>query len=365
MMAHNETAVIKRCLSSVRYLIDEYLIQTCEEDDQTAITAKELLDSWGKTGHIIHRAWKNFGYNKSTLKLQSRARLSTDYLIFLDAKETLVMSDRKPITLAGRKILEDEIRANLDVNVFFTTTECSGGTSVNSRWNIVKNDRLWMWKYPIHEQLRSSQPSKEYNLKSVINFVRRDGESGTSKAKYVYYTSLCLEYLETAEPSDKEGISHCTHYAAQSYADSGDTRNALVWYLKYIDLKTGDGYEYISRCKSGWYTRAFGNKEKGEELYLGAVKQTPHLVLAYYDLCQHYIEDKRYEEAIVIGEKGLASYVNTGRHLFEDISVARWRLRYQIGLAYFYSGKKREALICFKMIKDPEDKVLKQIALCK
>jgi glycosyltransferase involved in cell wall biosynthesis len=89
MIVRDEAAVIERCLASVRAYIDYWVIvDTGSVDDTPARIASALA---GVPGELHHRQWRNFGHNR-TEALQL-AQGKADYLLFLDADETLGAAD--------------------------------------------------------------------------------------------------------------------------------------------------------------------------------------------------------------------------------------------------------------------------------
>lgn len=85
MIVKNESAVIERCLDSVRDLIDTWVISDTGSTDGT----QELIRSALREipGELHEEPWTDFGHNRS-LNI-AHARGKADYLLLLDADHVL------------------------------------------------------------------------------------------------------------------------------------------------------------------------------------------------------------------------------------------------------------------------------------
>src|SRR5947207_1266875 len=89
MIVKDEEDVIGRCIESVRGLIDAWVICDTGSTDATRERAMEALD--GLPGDWHDRPWVDFGHNRSELMALARGR--ADYLLLLDADETVAWSE--------------------------------------------------------------------------------------------------------------------------------------------------------------------------------------------------------------------------------------------------------------------------------
>ena len=85
MIVRNEAAVIRRCLESVKPLIDHWVICDTGSTDDTRRIIQETLA--GIPGELHDTPWVNFGHNR-TIALQL-ARGKADYHLLIDADMTL------------------------------------------------------------------------------------------------------------------------------------------------------------------------------------------------------------------------------------------------------------------------------------
>src|SRR5262245_27861954 len=86
MIVRNESAVIARCIRSVKHLLTHWaIVDTGSTDDTIEIIRRELADL---PGEIISREWQNFEVGRN-LALDFARLFNTDYILTLDADEVL------------------------------------------------------------------------------------------------------------------------------------------------------------------------------------------------------------------------------------------------------------------------------------
>src|SRR5215213_7941349 len=90
MIVRNEATVIRRCLDSVRPLIDSWVIVDTGSTDGTQSIIREHLRDL--PGELFERPWVDFGHNRNEALELGRGR--AEYLFFIDADEVLVLHDR-------------------------------------------------------------------------------------------------------------------------------------------------------------------------------------------------------------------------------------------------------------------------------
>jgi glycosyltransferase involved in cell wall biosynthesis len=87
MIVKNESAVIERCLASLRDHIDAWVIVDTGSTDNTKEKIRKSLE--GIPGALHERPWRNFGSNRSeavALAYES----GCDYFLFFDADDVLL-----------------------------------------------------------------------------------------------------------------------------------------------------------------------------------------------------------------------------------------------------------------------------------
>ncbi|GAA2771598.1 glycosyltransferase [Streptomyces lavendulae] len=104
MIVKNESAVIERCLASVRDHIDTWVISDTGSTDGTQQLIRAALD--GIPGELHEEPWTDFGHNRSLNIAHARGR--ADYLLLLDADLVLRADAPLPPLVADSYMLRHE-----------------------------------------------------------------------------------------------------------------------------------------------------------------------------------------------------------------------------------------------------------------
>lgn len=212
MIVKNESAVIRRCLDSVRPLIDHWVIVDTGSDDGTQQIIKDYMKDI--PGELYERPWVNFGHNRNeALQL---AKEKADYLLFIDADEILVCDQNFTLPDLGKD--------------FYHVMTHFNGTSY-TRVQLIKSSLNWKWIGVLHETLDSTEAHTNEILLNIINRVHTDGNRSQDSEKYKKDAKI-LEAALANEPDNKRHV----FYLAQSYKDAGDYEKSLIYYQKRIGM---------------------------------------------------------------------------------------------------------------------------------
>ncbi len=89
MIVKDEAPVIRRCLDSVRPLVDAWLVvDTGSTDGTQAIVREHMADL---PGELVERPWRDFAHNRSEALALARPR--GDYSLVIDADDALAVPD--------------------------------------------------------------------------------------------------------------------------------------------------------------------------------------------------------------------------------------------------------------------------------
>ncbi|WP_198972097.1 glycosyltransferase, partial [Xylophilus sp. ASV27] len=139
MIVRDEAAVIERCLASVRPYIDRWVIVDTGSVDDTPRRIEAALA--GLPGQLHHRPWRNFGHNRT--EALNLAREQADYLLFIDADETL-------------GAVPGAAWPGLDGPAY--SLEARYGSLSYDRCSLVSTALPWRWEGVLHEYLNAGQP---------------------------------------------------------------------------------------------------------------------------------------------------------------------------------------------------------------
>lgn len=209
MIVRNEAPVIRRCLASLRPLIDTWVIvDTGSTDGTQDIIRAELHDI---PGTLHERPWHNFAHNRSeALEL---ARGAADYSLIIDADDYLELAGLGSLTL---------------------THDCYSLVIRDPplsypRKQLVNNRQQWFYRGVLHEYLECNEPHTSGHLDLAIRR-NHDGARRRDPGTYGRDAALLLEALRTE--SDPFLVRRYTFYLAQSFRDAGRFDLAIARYLQ-------------------------------------------------------------------------------------------------------------------------------------
>jgi hypothetical protein len=212
MIVKNESAVIERCLTSIRDHIDAWVIIDTGSTDDTKEKIRSLLK--GIPGALHERAWKNFGHNRSeAVALAYEA--NCDYFLFMDADDTFV---------AKEKFRWPDL--NHDAYEIWLTY---GGYRY-TRQSMVTSRLRWHWVGVLHEYPEAVPSAATVGrIEGAEVRASTEGARSSDPLKYERDAELLLQGL-----ADEPNNTRYLFYLAQSYRDAGKLDASLAVYQRRV-----------------------------------------------------------------------------------------------------------------------------------
>jgi glycosyltransferase involved in cell wall biosynthesis len=321
MIVKDESAVIRRCLSSLRHIIDHWIIVDTGSTDGTQDIIREFLSDI--PGEIFERPWKNFGHNRSeALQL---AKGKADYLFIIDADEVVKLDPG----FSWENLYHDSYLVQfLDNGISYV------------RCQLVNNHLEWSYKGVLHEYIESREATNQAVCPGIKIIRLLDGARSSDPQKFKK-DALILEQALLEEPDNDRYL----FYLAQSYRDCGDVEQSLRYYKKRV-------------AKGGWdqevwyslYQIAQLMERAGEpwplvmEAYLKAYGYRPNRVGPLYRILRHYMNDNnQFHLAYIFGKTAIELPIPQ-EALFVEQSIYDFYLPLDFGICAYYLGKDEEAI---------------------
>ncbi|MFE2089563.1 glycosyltransferase [Streptomyces sp. NPDC057580] len=216
MIVKNEAPVIRRCLESVRPLIDTWVILDTGSTDGTQDVIRDVFSDL--PGALHESPWK--GYDGSRSEAIDLARAEADYLLFIDADDEMEVEPgfRMP------ELTHDAYRVALH-----------DGPLTHWRPALVSTRLPWRYVGVLHEYIDCGTPYtlgtfEGANILSVGGGARLRGEG--QRKKYLRDAKVLQQGL-IKEPDN----SRYVFYLAQSWRDAGEPKKSLAVY----DRRAGMG----------------------------------------------------------------------------------------------------------------------------
>ncbi len=285
MIVKNESAVIERCLNSVKPMIDYWVIVDTGSTDGTQEIIKKFMKDI--PGELYEQPWVNFGYNRNeALKL---ARHKADYVLFIDADE----------------VISGEIDKNkLCDDCYLGTVVTSNNPRISFQRGLMVSAKIdWVWKGVIHEKLHTTKVGETYGLVETISIdaTKTDGRRSQDPNKW-QRDALTLEKALLDEP----GNSDYVYYLAQSYLNAKEYDYALKNYIKRANMEGWNQHTF-------WSKYMVGLLQEGQKVdpkvfiksYSDSFLYRPSRAEPIYRLVNYFLGEKEYLVAYALAKLGL------------------------------------------------------------
>lgn len=342
MIVKNEIHNMRKCLESVKDVINYWVICDTGSTDGTQQLIKDLMAEWNIPGELHECPWVDFATNRTeSLKL---ARDKGTYTLVMDADDYL------------------EINADISVlkNLKFDQYHLRithGGLNY-SRVQLVRNDYEWKYVGVLHEYLDGPKDIKLFPATVLNNVIIRasasDTRNGFSGSKKYISDALILEKA-LLDDSLEEGLrTRYYFYLAQSYRDAGQADRAIIAYQKRVDLGGWEEEVYYSKYMIARLKVILNYKE--EEIidaFLRAWESRPGRADALFDLIIYLRGKERYTLAWALVSIGV-KLPPTQDSLFVRADIQQWRMLDEYSILAARTGNKGEAIRAAKtLIESP------------
>lgn len=323
MIVKNESPVIKRCLSSVKDVIDYWVIVDTGSTDGTQKIIQEFLKDI--TGELYERPWRNFGENRS--EAYDLAKGKGDYILFMDADDTLEFEGEPQFPP-----LSSDLYMMWRGNKAFSYLKPQ----------IAKADLNWKWVGVTHEYLGLDTPYTSEILDSVKYVTTDEGASARDpKKKFMRNVELLEEGLKK-EPQNYR----YAFYLAESYRDAGEPAKALEWYQKRVNMGGWDEEVFCALLQIGHLLQSMGfAMNLVTDSYLNAFHFRPHRVEPLYCLAEYYNRHGNHKMAYEYLK--IREFIQKPDHkdsLFNMDWMEDYGMLFQLSIAAYYLGHYEEAL---------------------
>lgn len=326
MIVKDESPVIRRCLASVKPIIDYWVIVDTGSSDGTQQIIKDFLADI--PGELHEKPWKNFEHNRN--EALNFAKDKADYLLFIDADEVL-------------EFAADFKLPHLDKDVYLVNT-CMGGMKYG-RIQLVNNHIRWNWVGVLHEVLVSPDERSRETLAGVINVPRPDGNRSQDPRKF-HKDAAILEAALLENPHNARNV----FYLAQSYRDAGEFEKSIEVYERRVAMQGWDQEVFWSLLQIGILKEAL--KRPADEViasYKAAYAFRPSRAEPLYRLAFYYRSLERYAEAYEAANLGLA-LKKSDDVLFVEDWIYDYGMILEYAVAAYWEGHYLESLLATKLM---------------
>jgi glycosyltransferase involved in cell wall biosynthesis len=322
MIVKNESAVIERCLASVRGLVDYWVISDTGSTDGTQDLIREAMD--GIPGELHEDPWENFGHNRS-LNLQ-HARGKADYLLLIDADMVLRQEGELPELTADSYLIRH-----------------SGDLEYRNK-RLVRGNIHWRYVGSTHEYLTTNHPDREVHLDELI--VDHFADGGSRADKFERDARLLAADL-VKDPNNTRTV----FYLAQTRKDLGEWDAAIALYKRRSEMGGWAEEVYYSLLQTGVLTAEKGDWPAAMDAFVQAWEYRPQRLEALYELTSRLRLREQFQAAYALASAGIGE-AQPDDILFVRPWVYRWGLLFELSISAYWVGDFRGSVrACDKLLE--------------
>jgi glycosyltransferase involved in cell wall biosynthesis len=327
MIVRDEAHVIEETLDTISPLIDYWVIVDTGSNDETPQVIEKYFAVRKIPGELHFREWRNFGHNRTeALKL---CRGKCEYTWVVDADD-LMIGDPDLSSLA-----EDSYSLKFGPDFLYW------------RKQIFRSALDWKYVGVVHEYPECGQPASHARLEGDYHIVsRRLGARNRDPKKYLRDVRLLEEAL-----ARNPDCPRSTFYLAQSHFDNRDPVRALQWYRKRVLLDGWDEEVYYSKLRiAECLERSGASFGEVSGAYLDCWEYRPGRAEPLYHLARLCREQKKYRAGYLYAKAGVDIPFPSDDTLFVDVSIYDWRLKDELSIHAFFTGRFTESSAVLKEV---------------
>ena len=315
MIVKNESRIIKRLLDSVISIIDTYCICDTGSTDNTTEIIEQYFAEQNMSGKIIHHEFVNFEVDRN-IALKAAEDMA-DYVLLIDADMVL-------------QIEPEFLKADLNCPVY-TLLQMSSLSYYNAR--IVSTKIGATYSGTTHECINIPDKNNEQRLTTLK--IMDIGDGGCKANKFTRDVDLLLKGLE-ANPNN----IRYNFYLANSYADTGDYKNALKYYEAHAKIVTWNEEEFYNYYRQGKCYQHICEHDKMTIAWMKAWSVRPTRVESLYELLHYHRCRSEWNMCKLYYEMARSIVYPKDDILFVHKDIYEHKLLYEYSIFAYYIGEK-------------------------
>ena len=342
MIVRNESKTLPRLFSTLKGIVDYYVISDTGSTDNTIDIIKALGEQYGIMGTVSSHPWVDFAFNRNivlaeAIQAKNDSLHDCNWLMFIDADEELVISDKQ---------WKDQLEAGKSYYVY----KKINGLAFKHLFLAWINDQQWLWKGEIHNYLinktknhtkvftrmfyiiyhefegaksHAFRDSKEKNLEDIKMLeIELDGTMVNADNLHRFFQ---LGYLYKNIEDIPSAIQKMEQVAYFKHTPDSTKYSALVLIIKFLIKGKAPTQRVLPYLEDA--IRIDGLRKE-----------------AYYYRAILYRKEGALEEALTMLEKALSiDFVDLGYVFFEE-DIYIWKIKYELVFVYYQTNQASKSL---------------------
>lgn len=344
MIVKNESKIIKRCLNSLKSIVDYICITDTGSDDSTVQLIKEWGSETGVPTTVFHGPeykFKDFGYNRTqSYQLAVKTYPDADYVFLCDADMSAIQTPEWP-----------EDRKKLTEDVYNLIQKAGNLEYWNAR--LLATRLPWECQGVSHEVWHAPN-AKHIRLKSLWFDDKNDG--GAKADKYTRDKRLLTEGL--ADPATSEGLkTRYKFYLAQTLKSLNEYKPSIRMYKKRIEAGGWVEEVFYSYYTIGLNYISLKREDKAVQYFLKAYNYRKTRSEPLYELAKLYREKGDHNTAMLFINAGRAIPYPNEDSLFVSKDIYDHLFLFELSVCGFYIGEegKKQGKIATQVLLSKKD----------
>lgn len=308
MIVKNESAVIERCLASVRQLVDYWVISDTGSTDGTQDVIRSTLKDI--PGELHEEPWVNFGTNR-TLNLR-HAHEKADYLLLIDADMIVRQDAALPDLTADSYLLRH-----------------AGDMEYRIK-RLVRGATTWRYEGATHEYLTTDERDIAETLDALV--IEHYADGGSRGDKFLRDARLLREDLDR-DPTNARTV----FYLAQTMRDLGNIEESIELYERRAQMGGWEEEIYYALLQVGVMKAEADDWPGAMDAFTRAWNSRPERMEACYELASRLRLMGQYHPAHVFASAGMDRAMPRDL-LFVQPWVYRWGMLFEFSITAYWVG---------------------------
>ncbi|WP_296403248.1 glycosyltransferase [Psychrobacter sp.] len=356
MIVKNESHIIEQTLQNIcqYFPITYWVISDTGSTDNTVALIENFFKQKGIEGHIHYEPWQNFSHNRNAALKQCEGK--SNYVLIFDADDRVQGNLNLP-----------EFELNAEANNYMLQFISESGDIKYLRKLILKNDGSFFWRGVLHEYITRNGPENTINIEGDYAIVSgRKGNRSLDKNKYKKDAQILSDAFIKAEDTDL--LPRYAFYCAQSYRDANMTQEAIEWYKKRVEIKSGWTDEiYCSYIELGLLYEKIEDYDNALYYWQQGIIHDPSRAESWYHVARRHSWDRHTELAYVFSRQASEIPLPIGNRLFISKNIYQYWSYYEWCINAYKLGKFEESYLAFKKLiaacpQDLLDKISYQLS---